>query len=321
MGGLNQEMVQALRCPVCMAKLDLGAAEARCAGARCGATFPVVEGVPVLLNEARSLFRFADYRGPRGPEDSERPIRRLQRWMKPVMPPLASNFHAEDNLRCYADLLEAASPRPRVLIIGGRTAGMGVESVLDRRRLDLCETDVAFGPRTRIVCDAHDLPFADASFDGVVAQAVIEYLPRPQRAVEEIHRVLRPQGMVYAETPFLQPVHGGGYDFMRFTPVGHRALFRRFEEVSSGVACGPGMALASTYRYFLMSLTATRTGRGLANAFGRLTSLWLPHIDRWLVDHPSALDVASGSYFLGRRSEREISDREVVQSYRGLVMR
>ena len=70
-----------------------------------------------------------------------------------------------------------------------------------------------------------------------------------------------------------------------------------------------------------MSLTTSRTGRGLANAFGRATSLWLSQVDRWLVDRPSALDVASGSYFLGRRGERALSALEVVQSYRGLVMR
>ncbi len=84
----------------------------------------------------------------------------------------------------------------------------------------------------------------DESFDGVICQAVLEHVLDPYRCVEEIHRVLRPNGLVYAETPFMQQVHGGTHDFTRFTHLGHRRLFRKFAEVDSGVVCGPGMALA-----------------------------------------------------------------------------
>ncbi len=61
----------------------------------------------------------------------------------------------------------------------------------------------------------------------------------------EIHRVLRPGGIVYADTPFLQQVHEGAYDFTRFTDSGHRFLFRRFERIDSGsvAGCGHGAAL------------------------------------------------------------------------------
>ena len=65
--------------------------------------------------------------------------------------------------------------------------------------------------------------------------------------------MLKGRGVVYAETPFMQQVHMGPYDFTRFTHSGHRRLFRRFEEVESGAVCGPGMALAWAYQYFLLS--------------------------------------------------------------------
>ena len=42
--------------------------------------------------------------------------------------------------------------------------------------------------------DAHDLPFADASFDAVVGNLAVMHLSRPERAMAEFVRVLRPGG-------------------------------------------------------------------------------------------------------------------------------
>jgi SAM-dependent methyltransferase len=42
--------------------------------------------------------------------------------------------------------------------------------------------------------DAHDLPFADASFDAVVANFLVLHLGRPEAAVAEFARVLAPGG-------------------------------------------------------------------------------------------------------------------------------
>src|SRR5205085_1504930 len=49
-------------------------------------------------------------------------------------------------------------------------------------------------------CDAESLPFADAAFDVVVFSEVIEHLMRPERAVWEIARVLKPGGVLVMTT-------------------------------------------------------------------------------------------------------------------------
>ena len=107
---------------------------------------------------------------------------------------------------------------------------------------------------TSLICDAHDIPFADGCFDGVIVQAVLEHVMDPGRCVEEIHRVLGDNGLVYAETPFIQQIHMGRYDFTRYTHSGHRRLFRRFEEIASGPVGGPGMALAWAYQVLSFEL-------------------------------------------------------------------
>ncbi len=53
--------------------------------------------------------------------------------------------------------------------------------------------------------------------------------------MKEIHRVLKDDGIVYADTPFMQQVHEGAYDFTRFTLSGHRWLFKNFALLDSTV--------------------------------------------------------------------------------------
>jgi phosphatidylethanolamine/phosphatidyl-N-methylethanolamine N-methyltransferase len=50
--------------------------------------------------------------------------------------------------------------------------------------------------RDVIVMDAHDLRFADASFDCVVAQFVITLVEHPERVLDECARVVKPGGEV-----------------------------------------------------------------------------------------------------------------------------
>jgi len=163
----------------------------------------------------------------------------------------------------------------------------------------------------------HDLPFADASFDAAILQAVLEHVADPYRCVEEIHRVLRPAGLVYAETPFMQQVHGGCYDFTRFTDLGHRRLFRRFAEIERGAGGGTGMAMAWSYQYFLLSFVRSHGMRLFLQAFAGCTAFWLKYFDAWLIDRPGTQDAAAAYFFLGQRSDENLSDRTLLASYRG----
>ena len=181
----------------------------------------------------------------------------------------------------------------------------------------MVETDVAFGPRTNLICDAHDIPFQDSSFDAVIIQAVLEHVADPYRCVEEIYRVLNDGGYVFADTPFMQQVHMRQYDFTRFTFLGHRRLFRRFEELYSGVSGGPGMAFSWSYQYFLLSFASSPSFRKFIIFFSNLTSFFLKYFDYFLIKKDGAVDAASSFYFIGKKSNLVLSDRELVKQYKG----
>jgi len=221
------------------------------------------------------------------------------------------------NYQKFTELLVKQNENPKVLIVGGSVVGQGMEALFSDPSIELIETDVAFGPRISVICDAHNMPFDNSSFDGVIVQAVLEHVVDPIRCVEEIHRVLKNDGLVYSETPFIQQVHLGKYDFTRFTHLGHRRLFRKFEEICSGPVCGSGMALAWSYQYFLLSFVKASAARAFVKLFARITSFWLKYFDYYLINKSGTFDAASGYYFMGTKSEQVLSDRELLTLYRG----
>jgi len=301
-----------------MARIQRVDEEMLCDDTACGGRFPIIDGVPVLLNEAESVFSIGDYISRRATTVGVRKQSRLSTFLlQNCIPSIGRRVNSGHNFEKFVSLLLGQSSAPKVLVIGGRVIGHGMESLLVNPSIELVESDVAFGPRTTVICDAHSLPFASGSFDGVVAQAVLEHVADPYRCVKEIHRVLKGQGLVYAETPFMVPGHFERYDFTRFTHLGHRRLFRWFDEIDSGAVCGPGMALAWSYRHFVMSFTTSQMIRKLIYVFTAFTSFFLKYFDRFLIDKAGTIDAAAVHYFLGRKSDTALPDRELIKKYRG----
>jgi SAM-dependent methyltransferase len=309
-----------LRCPVCKAQVNMTSEQVLCLNPQCAVSFPVIDGVPVLINEKTSIFSIDDFTGHRNTtfqlqlSRSEAFLRRLL----DLLPDINVSIGTKRNYAMFRDLVLSGAPAPKILVLGGSIQGQGMEP-MGAESLELVATDVSFGPLTTLVCDAHDIPFDDGTFDGVIAQAVLEHVVDPYRTVEEIHRVLKHGGFVYAETPFIQQVHMGRYDFTRFTHSGHRRLFRRFREIAGGSICGPGVALAWSYQYFLLSFAKSRMLRGVIRGFARMTSFYLKYADYYLIDKSPALDAASGFFFMGRKEGTTLTDRELIGYYKGAV--
>ncbi len=315
---LSHHLRRRLRCPSCGSGLLLESDYCACLDRACGKRFDTVTGVAVLIDEASSVFRprLAPSPLPAGRAALHGERRRLTR-LRNLRPTLDANRAATRNLQTLSRLLLERSLRPCLLVIGGARVGVGMAALLDDPRVERVESDVWLSERTNLLCDAHRIPFAENTFDGVVIQAVLEHVADPERCVAEIHRVLRPGGLVYAETAFMQQVHAGRHDFCRFTPVGHRRLFRGFEQLAAGATAGPAVALAWSWQHFLLSFTASRPARMAATLIAALTAFWLKYLDPLLLMRPAALDAASAHFFLGAKSEIPLTDSEAIATYPG----
>ena len=312
---LSESSRMMLCCPVCHGELETTDNSIRCLDEQCSAAFPLIDEVPVMINEATSIFDASTF--VKREATFFKPVGRLRKLVSKSIPDISSNVTAKGNFQTLCDLLGEREGTSTVLVLGGGVVGAGMKCLLDDPNIEVIETDVSIESRTQLICDAHDLPFKDSSIDAIVVQAVLEHVVDPIHCVDEIYRVLKPQGLVYSDTPFIQQVHGREFDFTRFTRLGHRRLFRQFKEVTSGITCGPGMALAWTLRYFFMSFFTSKRLRAIASGISRLAFFWLKYLDYYLVRKPGAYDAASAFYFLGRKSNNVLSDRELVASYRG----
>jgi hypothetical protein len=107
------------------------------------------------------------------------------------------------------------------------------------------------------------------------------------------------------------------YDFTRFTHLGHRRLYRDFEEISSGPTGGPGMALAWSYTYFLRSFASSPIINICLTLLGRMTSFFLKYFDYYLIEKPGAYDAASGFFFIGKKSNTKLSDKDLIKQFKG----
>ena len=72
------------------------------------------------------------------------------------------------------------------------------------------------------VCDMPQVP--DARFDTVVCHQVLEHVRRPWRALDELHRVLKPGGALIISVPHLNRRHELPHDYFRYTQEGLRSL-------------------------------------------------------------------------------------------------
>ena len=314
MGDLTTLRLRCLECGVGRVRVE--ADGARCAA--CGETYPLFHGRPVMLPREGALFTRADYEAQAaGPPPTVAPQRRT-RWL----PNPSANLSSDRLLaRFGADLAAdlAMSGPVDVLVVGGGAQRADLERrFAGRPGIRLWVTDIDVRADADVLCDAHDLPFEDGSFGGVLATAVLEHVADPERVAHEIARVARPGALIYSELPFMQQVHEGAYDFTRFSHGGHLRLWRAFDEIESGVVAGPGTALAWSLEHFAAALAPIpaliRPARGVA----RLTGFWLKYFDHAFGNSPAAIDGAGCTYFYGRRrAEGEVSDREIVARYAG----
>ena len=300
-------------CPRCHSRVERGEGGFRCTNEECALReqgFPSVAGQPALVDFDRSIFNREQLRAQAGAledrrvEAPESPANRLKAFL------FGTNNAAREAANLFARRLRGI-PGAKVLVVGGGTIGSGMEGLYANPDLDIVGTDVYASPNTALIADAHQLPFPDRSFDAVWVQAVLEHVLDPAGVVAEIHRVLKPRGLVYADTPFMQQVHEEAYDFSRFTLSGHRWLFQNFELISTGPVKGVGTSLNWSIRYFTRALTRSER---LATLVG-LAFFWLRFFDD-IGDFGMNADGASGIYFIGSKSSRPMPPRDMVAFYR-----
>ena len=218
------------------------------------------------------------------------------------------------NCAKFINNLFKLSRYPKVLVIGGAEKGSGTEKLWNNKKLELHSIDVYASENVDVICDAHYLPFKNNYYDGVWIQAVLEHVVEPDKVVEEIYRVLKINGLVYSETPFMQQVHEGAYDFHRFTILGHRYLFKKFKLIEIGGNGGTEIVFAWSIKYLFWSIFRNKK---ISTILGILITLLVKPL-KLITSKKSLYDGSSGVFFLGKKTiEHRLFHKDLIKLYKG----
>ena len=96
--------------------------------------------------------------------------------------------------------------------------------------IEKLNTDVR-GRRGLPAINAEETPYDDNQWDYIVSDQMLEHVRKPWKAVVEMHRIVKPGGIVVCTTCSYNPVHPSPLDCYRFMPDGMKVLFEDFSSV------------------------------------------------------------------------------------------
>jgi uncharacterized protein YbaR (Trm112 family)/SAM-dependent methyltransferase len=191
-------LLDILACPICRDSLRREGDELVCLQA--AHRFPIVNGVPILLpGDGRSAVR---HEGPLDMRKEYGP------WVQ-------------------RNVMQSLTSDQPVLDIGAGNMTLDDPCII--------RMDVMLTPFADVVADAHALPFKDASLGYVFSYAVLEHLRQPFLAGQEMYRVLKRGGYVYADTCFVFAYHGFPHHYFNSSLHGIEQVFGGFTRLRSGV--------------------------------------------------------------------------------------
>ena len=312
---MKKFLTDILACPECKSiikikKNDDGiVSEFKCSS--CSKIYPFFKNKPFLIRKDNELFDFNNY------NDSSDSSLQSSKKGHLLIPSLSNNFSFKKTLKQIIEKVDE-NPNLIILIIGSGEQKNSFMSLFPKHTKFIF-SDIDSSANVDFFSDAHDIPLINSSVDIIFTTAVLEHVIDPYRAVEEKYRVLKLNGLIYSEMPFIQQVHEGAYDFTRLTLSGHRRLFNNFDEIDSGICAGPGTALAWTLENFILAFVPDKFSsiKKITKLFARFLFFWIKYFDYILIRDPSNADSSSCTFFIGKKSLDKRSDKSIIESYDG----
>lgn len=140
--------------------------------------------------------------------------------------------------RFFESKLKELSKKKKILDVGG---GNPFQKYMKKYELWFKDCsyetlDISDYYKPTIVGDIHNMPIKDESYDGILCLSVLEHVDNPNKAVSELYRILKKDGIGLLFLPCIYPYHArkgdGSYkDNYRFFDDGIKLLFKDFSEV------------------------------------------------------------------------------------------
>lgn len=232
------------------------------------------------------------------PDNNDLLVNKLKTWFKSNIPWLYAFLYS-----LFGAVFVGKSPQRFLKDYSAEQIIVNLGSGAKKIREDVIDIDFFPYPNVDIVASAYDLPFLDDSVDVIINEAVLEHTPYPAQMVAEMRRVIRTGGHIYVTVPFMAGFHSSPDDYYRWTKAGLKLLLQDFQEVESGIVCGPISGLVSIMSECLATLLCFSSLRVHQILFIFFTIILAPLklLDYLIYRFPSSENAAYGFYFIGKK--------------------
>jgi SAM-dependent methyltransferase len=90
--------------------------------------------------------------------------------------------------------------------------------------------DMREGPGVDVILNLHNIDLPTNSVGTVLVLDTLEHVEFVRKAIEEVHRILKPNGILIVSSVLNFPIHDYPFDYWRFTPEGFRSLLKPFTQ-------------------------------------------------------------------------------------------
>lgn len=271
--------------------------------------YKFISNLPVLINFKNSLikknelFKLKTNKSLIGNRD--------EKFFKKIKNLISLNeLNTKKNIAIFTQKIKKNSI---ILIIGGGSRGSGLEFLYNSNNHKIIAFDIYPSTNIQFIADAHNIPLKNSSVDGVIIQAVLEHVLEPKTVVKEIYRVLKKNGLVFSETPFLQESHEEPFDFHRYTDLGHRWLFKDFDEVLRSTNGSQGLNIYWSIKSIFKAVFGD-------NLFSKLFSspFIIFSLFDLLITNRRKIKGANGLIFIGRKTnKKKINLKNIINQFAG----
>ena len=298
------EILNDFYCPECENNLILIKKNHEFDCENCHTHYSFKNHAPVLLSKQRQQRlninlssntgqqMFAEYENIKAQKSNMTVKEQLIKFITP--PKLMLHYNPDLALPITSKLFNHQGTKTKILNVGGGPRRYSDQEII---------MNIDSFHQVDLVADARNIPIKDNTFDSVFSIAVLEHIPNPQQAVKEMLRVLKPNGYLYAEIPFIYFFHGYPNDYQRFTKEGIRHLFKDLKAVEIGITEGSVSAVLQSLNMLLNLFLPVRFPiiKKIFNGIFRWLFFPLKYLDKLIAHKKNADILAGGFYIIGKK--------------------
>ena len=136
------------------------------------------------------------------------------------------------SIKDFAGILSATFPIREPIYEFGALQVQGQIGFADLRPLfhnkEYIGCDMREGPGVDKILNLHAIDLPSESVGLVLCFDTLEHVEHPHKALEEIHRILKPNGFAAISSVMDFPIHDYPYDYWRFTPEAFKSILKPF---------------------------------------------------------------------------------------------